>query len=661
MPDESTFNIDDFLQESAKKGYGEVTTDNPSDGFITDDPAIKSLASYGLTAWEAAKNSKTEIERRLFKSERIRRGEYDPEELEAIRLFGGSAVYMLLGSMKCRAAKSWITDIMIPVGENIGSVEPTPVPELAGSKLDTIREIVTSEASTILVENPEQPVTPAMVEDRMDFYRDMVLTQERIKAKKVAVEQTDYMQDQLVEGGFYDALKSAIDDFCTYQAAFIKGPIVYSDPVTVWDDDNNFSVKRKEKRYWERVSPFDIYLSPGSRTLNDGYLIERLRLRRKDLNSFIGVDGFDEETIRTILKEYGQASFTENWLWTDQERANLASRTNEQMDPDALIECLSIWADIQGSMLIEWGFSEDDVPDPDIDYAVNFYLAGEYVFMARLNPNPMGNRPYFSAAYDPHPESVWAQNSLPETIADCCKMCNAAARACANNMSFASGPQVEVDVSRIDPAEDIEQIIPLRIWRTTRDAAGSGRPAVNFYQPTMNADPLLKIFKHFYDQASEQSGIPNYVYGSEKVGGAGSTARGLSMLMNAAGKTLKNLVFSIDRGIVIPAFKTLWVDIMLNPDDNVPKKGDVKIIARASDSLIVGEQLASLRQEFLNFTSNPIDRQIMGVDGRAALLREQSKELKMPDGEVIPSKQDLQSRMQQQAMNMRPEEETGVA
>jgi len=133
------------------------------------------------------------------------------------------------------------------------------------------------------------------------------------------------------------------------------------------------------------------------------------------------------------------------------------------------------------------------------------------------------------------------------------------------------------------------------------------------------------------------------------------------MLMNAAGKTLKNLVFSIDRGIVIPAFKTLWVDIMLNPDDNVPKKGDVKIIARASDSLIVGEQLASLRQEFLNFTSNPIDRQIMGVDGRAALLREQSKELKMPDGEVIPSKQDLQSRMQQQAMNMRPEEETGVA
>jgi len=100
---------------------------------------------------------------------------------------------------------------------------------------------------------------------------------------------------------------------------------------------------------------------------------------------------------------------------------------------------------------------------------------------------------------------------------------------------------------------------------------------------------------------------------------------------------------------------------MLNPDDNVPKKGDVKIIARASDSLIVGEQLASLRQEFLNFTSNPIDRQIMGVDGRAALLREQSKELKMPDGEVIPSKQDLQSRMQQQAMNMRPEEETGVA
>ena len=51
--------------------------------------------------------------------------------------------------------------------------------------------------------------------------------------------------------------------------------------------------------------------------------------------------------------------------------------------------------------------------------------------------------------------------------------------------------------------------------------------------------------------------------------------------------------------------------------------------------------------EFLTATANPIDMEIMGVEGRASVLREVAKGLQMPTEEVVPS--DEKSRMQRRA------------
>lgn len=45
------------------------------------------------------------------------------------------------------------------------------------------------------------------------------------------------------------------------------------------------------------------------------------------------------------------------------------------------------------------------------------------------------------------------------------------------------------------------------------------------------------------------------------------------------------------------------------------------------------------RIEFLNATANPIDTQIMGTSGRAAVLREVAKGLQMDTDEVVPSRE----------------------
>jgi hypothetical protein len=66
-------------------------------------------------------------------------------------------------------------------------------------------------------------------------------------------------------------------------------------------------------------------------------------------------------------------------------------------------------------------------------------------------------------------------------------------------------------------------------------------------------------------------------------------------------------------------------------------KGDVNIVARGANSLIAKDAAQMRRNEFMQATANPIDMQIIGLSGRAALLREAVKTLDMDADKVVPS------------------------
>ena len=64
---------------------------------------------------------------------------------------------------------------------------------------------------------------------------------------------------------------------------------------------------------------------------------------------------------------------------------------------------------------------------------------------------------------------------------------------------------------------------------------------------------------------------------------------GLSMLMNAASKSLKAVAGNADNGLIKPSIEEHWLHIMLNEPEEA--RGDIKIVARASEYLIMMEQL----------------------------------------------------------------------
>jgi hypothetical protein len=199
---------------------------------------------------------------------------------------------------------------------------------------------------------------------------------------------------------------------------------------------------------------------------------------------------------------------------------------------------------------------------------------------------------------------------------------------------------VEVNLERIPPNENISQMYPWKIWQVLNDPMGSSAPAIRFNQPNDNSQMLMAVYERFSRLADDHSGIPAYIYGDTDVQGAGRTASGLSMLMGSAGKGIRQVVMHIDADVIKPVVHRQFMYNMRYDSDDAAK-GDAQIIPMGSVNLAVRETVNVRRVEFLTATANPIDMQIVGIEGRAALLREVAKGLQMPVDEIVPSRDKL--------------------
>ena len=604
---------------------------------IEDEFVLSSLSHYVLRCYEEAKTAKSDITERLLRCERQRRGEYDPDKLAGIRETGGSDIFMMLTDIKCRASESWIKDVMFSSGEKSWSLTPTKEPEVPSLFENEIVDTVVAEAES--VQQAGQQINPKAVEIRMDEIFAEV--QERIKqhAKDSALAMENRMMDKMQQAGYQTMLSEVIYDFVTFPCAIVKAPIIRKKKFLSWKE-NTFEPKVEEEiiEDFERVSPYDIFPSPNAVTPQDGYIIQRHQFTRKDLEGLIGLPSFNDKTIQQVLLRYGSQGHRE-MIQSDSERSLLEGRNNTLIGTE-LIEGVEFWGSVSGIMLKEYGMT--DVDDYK-EYEVNVWIVGTEVIKCAMNTDPLHRRPYSKCSFEQIPSAFWGL-ALPEIMRDVQVMCNASARALANNMALASAPQVEVAVDRLPEGEDLTKMYPWKIWQTTSDRTGGGQPAIKFYQPNMNAETLLNVYQYFQKIADEVTGVPNYIYGSSAVSGAGRTASGLSMLMENASKGIKQAILNID-GAVGEVLQRLYDHIMIY-DDDPTIKGDMKIIASGIIKTLLKESVQQRRNEFLQLTSNPVDLQIMGQAGRAELLRETAKVLNMDIDKLIPDPQEMKAQQQ---------------
>jgi hypothetical protein len=167
----------------------------------------------------------------------------------------------------------------------------------------------------------------------------------------------------------------------------------------------------------------------------------------------------------------------------------------------------------------------------------------------------------------------------------------------------------------------------------------TGAPALVFYQPRVITDQLISVYNNFSKIADEHSGIPAYAHGDPNVGGAGNTASGLNMLMGGAARGIRAIVASIDEDIIKPSIESqfFW---NVAQEENRGFICDYQIVASGSSASLMKEQLAARRIEFMRETANPIDMQILGMEGRKYLLEETARSIQLELHRVFPPRQD---------------------
>ena len=618
------------------------------------EPVILGLASYLRGCWEAAHRAKQPIETLMLRAARQRNGEYETGKLCEIRKVFGTEIYMRLTDTKCTAAEDWLEDILLDTGTPPWDLQPTPIPELSPEQMEETEQL-TAEKVLAMVEETGRAPSPEETEEireiAMQEYRYTLLQKASNRAKRMKLR----ISDQFAEGGWAGSIRAFITDLATYPNAFLKGPVTRRQRKLEYTQDENgmttVDVGETLAPEWDWVDPYHMYPEPGISRIEEGYMFEYHPLTRMDLSDLIGVPGYDEDAIRSLL-DMGNSS-----SWIPEARhleENIEERKyNAWSRPTDIFDALEFWGRISGKMLLEWGMDPEEITDPAREYDANVWLCGNYVLKAVLNYDPLGRSPYFTTSYRKRPGAFWGK-SIPEILSDVQDVCNATARALINNMALSSGPQIEVDNDRLSEQEDITDIFPMKIWQVNKDISGSSTPAIRFTQPENIAPSLLQVYERFLKYADDQTGIPSYIHGDLNVHGAGRTSSGLSMLMGAAGKGIRKVVMNIDSDIIKPAiFRQFVYNMRYEEDESI--KGDVHIVARGATNLAVRETANMRRIEFLNATANPIDLEIIGKQGRAAVLREVVKGLQMPVDIIVPSVEregfdaKVEARMQAQA------------
>jgi hypothetical protein len=125
------------------------------------------------------------------------------------------------------------------------------------------------------------------------------------------------------------------------------------------------------------------------------------------------------------------------------------------------------------------------------------------------------------------------------------------------------------------------------------------------------------------------------------VGGAGRTSSGLAQLMGNVGKGVRRVVSAVDRGHIRPHITRVYnYNMQYDPDPSI--KMDLVAVAKGTAALL-SKDMARMRQtEMLQSTLNPLDAQIIGIEGRTEMLRTALKTADFDAEKIVPDGLDLQ-------------------
>ena len=621
-----------------------IASDNAAESASSEEGKLNyHLMGVLKNRYSNSVRNKVDVETQFFKNMDQVDRVYDQAKLNAIREISGSEVFIGITQSKTRHAKAWIRDAL---SQRPWGIKPTPVPDVPKDILleiqqsfisDTLQKIqVKSESAGIPV---DMRAAIQEVQASLPELKNRVKTEVKAEVWERCGEMEKEVDDKLVDGGWYEALDATIPDNIVLGTGIMLGPFKRNKKTLVGSETGVTAADVVTDEF-ERVSPFQVYPQSSSTGPDNGWVFIKLQYRKLDLQKLIGVEGYDANEIIAVLSEMENGKLRD-WTFIETEKATREKKTAESVYDSSIVDCMLYMGPVGGSDLKEAGI---DIPDDKLnfDFLANIWYIGDHYIKAVLNEDPLGRQPISISHFEENVDGWWGKG-LPELIEPEQTVCNACARAIVNNVAMGSGPQVEINISRLKGGDAGDtRIIPWKRWLTTGMGMQTGN-AINFWQPQIHAQEILSVFNEFKKGADERSSIPAYSHGDSQVGGAGNTASGLSMLITQAARGIRGIIKGVDVNMISRSVNFIYERIALDPKYK-DKVGDAKLMATGSQALMEKEQRAVRMLEFLNATNNPNDLVIMGPEGRGYLLSEVAKSHDIDPERALPRLQALKGK-----------------
>ena len=312
-------------------------------------------------------------------------------------------------------------------------------------------------------------------------------------------------------------------------------------------------------------------------------------MSKAELVGLYSTPGFHADGIREVYEEYpgGYIEPYEHSDHGDEVKEDAIVGDGDAADKaQGFYDTLGFYGAIRGDILKTFGI---EVTDDHRTYEAEIWLVDDIIIKAKLNPDPLGRRPFFAASFEPIPGAIWGESPVSR-LESIHRICHATVKAMIRNMGYSSGIQGEVDPERLlDDTEDPRVIEPNSLKLVDNSAQYGGAPTYRFYQVPNIVPQLMDTLEKFQQQAYELIGIPRVAFGSsENLGTVGRTSGGVAMILNQASKSVKFALRIVEEQIIEPVIQT-FIDYHLMSSNDPTLKGDIRVYARGVSGIVEKE------------------------------------------------------------------------
>jgi hypothetical protein len=592
---------------------------------------------------------------------RTRVGEYDPTKLAQIRSNGGTELYFRLTSGKCADLYAWLKDVFLPIEDRSWDLTNTPIedlpPNVYQAVVSTVAEQFRYEYRQRVAMAQQLPIEQGralMAELKQVVAQSASMLEEQVRkrlkeeARKAAEEMARRLDDQLREGGYYQAMDGVLQSLSMYPLAILKGPVLSGRRRMKWNPYGMAEATEEPILTWECVNPWYLVTSPNARrSLCDDYICEEIWWPVHKLQEMSNAPGWMRPRLQQAVNEFLLSRTPPPPPDIPNAAQNLLElRPQTPEGWTTLMPGLEWWGVVSGSMLHDWSnWNEQALEEFGFRgierekwYAITAIKIGHWVVKCMPVLDPLMRFPYYGTSFDKIPGRVWGEG-LPEKMRDCQDAYNAACRAMVNNLAFAAGPCLAYDAHATKPLV-VRNVQPYGVIPYDGTRSNSTRDPVKWVTTQVIARDCIEAANFYSDAGDNRTGIPRYQMGDSDVGGAGQTASGLSMLLSTSAKKIKCTVGNVDQDVTQPNLEAT-VDFNNAYSTDAKLKGDVRVVGRGALYVLTRDMRHMRRQDALKLAQ--AFPEFFRPTGVALMLRNEIDNSDMPGEKVIVSDEELEA------------------